>query len=135
MTNANCSIPLTKLTQSPFSLSLATDIKAKVKAKNLYGYGTESPQNSVGPSIQTVPGKMATPTRDTATTTTSLAVDWVAMTTSTETGGSSILSYHYEWDAGTNGVTYTEIYSGTTLTNAHTTSVSAGTMYKVRVRA
>jgi hypothetical protein len=46
---------------------------------------------------------MILPTRGSDTTESELQVDWSDLTTTTETGGSAILTYHLQWDAGVGG--------------------------------
>lgn len=52
---------------------------------------------------------MATPTSGSSTDDTQIEINWSALTTDAQKGGSTITSYILEWDAGTNGVTYTAI--------------------------
>jgi hypothetical protein len=60
------------------------------------------------------------------------------LTTSAETGGAAIVSYHLQWDKGTNSTWYDVIglspYS-TATTATVSTSLVAGTTYYFRVRA
>jgi hypothetical protein len=54
-------------------------------------------------------------------------------------GGSTILSYHLQWDAGTSGASWYDLVGFSTETTATTftvtSGVSGGTDYKFRVRA
>lgn len=79
---------------------------------------------------------MAAPTRDEATTTQQLVIDWIAPSTD---GSSPIVSYNLQWDQGTQGTQWASVVGSTidTLiyTFAITTNVYAGDWYQVRVRA
>jgi hypothetical protein len=46
---------------------------------------------------------MATPTRGSATSASQIQILWTALTTATETGSSTILSYNLYWDNGLGG--------------------------------
>lgn len=84
---------------------------------------------------------MSAPTRNTATSTSKIVVDWSPLT-SPNNGGSSITSYFLEWDAGTNGVTWTEIVGYSPVSTATTYEITggasglvSGASYKFRVTA
>lgn len=87
-----------------------------------------------------VPLKPASaPTRNSATTQTSITVDY-ATPTSTYTGGSTILSLHLQYDNATSGATWTTLigYNPTSTTTTYTISgsqVVTGSTYKFRYRA
>ena len=50
-----CSIPMTVLTDVPFSLTQGITIKARVSSKNAQGFSNPSPTNSVGAIAQRIP--------------------------------------------------------------------------------
>lgn len=81
---------------------------------------------------------MAAPTRDSASSTTELVVDWVALT-SPLNGDSAIYTYNLQWDSGTNGATFTSVHGlspySTVTTYTRTTGVVAGQSYQFRIRA
>lgn len=81
---------------------------------------------------------MAAPTRGSATSTTELVVNWVALS-SPQNGDSTIYTYNLEWDAGTAGVTFTSIHGfapySLVTTYTRSTDVVAGQSYQFRVRA
>lgn len=84
---------------------------------------------------------MSTPTRVTTTSTSKIVVEWSSLS-SPNNGGSDITSYFLEWDAGTNGVTYTEIVGYSPVSNAtsyevtgNSTGLVSGASYKFRVTA
>ena len=82
---------------------------------------------------------MAAPTRGAATTTSALDVQWTAITTSPQDGGSTILSYNLQWDSGTNGATWTDLIGNAppslSTSMTVTTNVTVGITYQFRVRA
>ncbi len=65
-------------------------------------------------------------------------MSWSALTTDSDKGGSSILSYNLQWNAGSgstyyNLVGYTSDYAATSFTI--TSSITAGTTYLFKLRA
>ena len=134
-----CLIPVSALTESPFSLSAGAIVIARVQAHNGRGWGPLSEANTGGAVIITVPHTMASPLRDSSTTTISqITVSWAALA-EPENGMSTVLSYNLEWDAGASGTVWTEVvgestdYLSTQFTV--TTGVQAGESYQFRVRA
>jgi hypothetical protein len=71
---------------------------------------------------------MTTPYRNTGTTVVSSQIDvqWDAQTTSSDNGYTPITSYFLEWDAGSNGVTWTEIVGSTPASLLTAYSVTGG---------
>lgn len=91
----------------------------------------------IGALIITVPhAPTVAPTRNSATTSTTLKIDYTALT-GTATGGDSILSYQLEWDNNSNGVNWTPLtgLSPHSLSTSFIQSVTAGNIYKFRYRA
>ena len=86
-------------------MAAGTLIKAIYAAHNANGWGPFSDPNTAGAVLETVPNKMAAPTRDPSTTTLKLVVDWVALV-SPENGYTAITSYNLQWDRGTAGATW-----------------------------
>ena len=82
---------------------------------------------------------MATPTKGAQSSETQLEVDWVALTSTADTGDSSILSYHLQWDSGSSGATFTDLVgypsNSLVLTYLVSSGVSSGNTYQFRVRA
>jgi hypothetical protein len=82
---------------------------------------------------------MAAPTRGGTTAELQITTEWVALTDFNDAGGAPITSYRLEWDAGTAGVTWSDVvghtasYLGTDYTI--TTGVVAGVSYRLRVSA
>ena len=108
----------------PYYLKLGDPIIAKVTASNVRGESDSSPENAASIYIQTVPGEMAKPTRLASSLSSRFELSWSAPTV---TGGSSILSYFLEWDAGTSGATWSEIVGYSPLSTLTTYSVTGGT--------
>jgi hypothetical protein len=109
-----------------------------VLAHNSRGWSSASLANTAGPTIQTEPNAMAAPTRGSTTSTTIVEVDWAALI-SPANGDSSITSYNLKWDAGTSGVTWTDLIglspSSTATSYSLTTGITAGSSYQFKVRA
>jgi hypothetical protein len=105
----NCYIPLTVLRASPFSLQYNDLVVVKARARNVWGYGAFSENNTSGAHVQTEPNAPASPTLDIVISTlTQIKVDWQSLAPMS-TGGSSITSYNLQWDAGTNSVTWSDL--------------------------
>jgi hypothetical protein len=87
----------------------------------------------------TVPTTMGSLTEGGSTSSSQIEVTWSALTTTEDTGASPITSYQLEWDAGTNEVTWTAIVGvlspHTATSYVQTSDVTAGSTYKLRVRA
>ena len=105
----SCSVAMTTFRAAPFNLVLNSLLKSVVSATNTNGYGDESEANFAGALIQTVPTQMASPTRNILTTSSLLAVDWQALTSTTDTGNSPINSYNLQWDKGSNEATWYDL--------------------------
>lgn len=68
---------------------------------------------------------MSSPTRLSTSTVSRFDLSWTALT-SPSNGLSPILSYFLEWDAGTNGNTWSEIVGYSPFSTATTYSVTGG---------
>jgi len=71
-------------------------------------------------------------------TSTSIQLNWAALTTSLQTGDSAITSYNLQWDSGNGNSVYSEIVGETTTYTLLTytkSSLTAGTTYAFRLRA
>lgn len=82
---------------------------------------------------------MDSPLRDPATGPTEIHVYWSPLTTDIKRGGSAIVSYHLQFDDGTNLITWTDVIGLTPDSLATSVVVSStvvsGTVYGFRVRA
>lgn len=84
------------LTASPYSLTLGTLIRAKIRANNLYGEGTYSAINTAGALIETIPSQVSpAPTKGSNTNNTSIEVDWIALTSSGTGSSTTSLAITY----------------------------------------
>ena len=110
---------------------------AKVQAYNVKGWSVLSAASTTYATLETEPtGAPATPTTSSKSET-QIVVDWTNLAAG-DTGGSTILSYHLEYDDGTTGTTWTSLvgYTPLLLSNQYTlTGVTAGTTYMFRVQA
>jgi len=135
-----CEIPLALLESTDYSFQLSAGqlIKAKVAARNLNGWGEFSQESIIAANFETTPSKMAAPTRNAATTTGKLVVDWVPLV-SPDTGYSDITSYNLQWDKGTDGATWVNLIGFNTASLAETYTIAAslneGDHYQLKVRA
>lgn len=125
-----------------YSLVLNDVVYAKVRAYNALGWSasyTES--SSVGAAtVKTAPTAPSTTVqRGSLTSATQIEVTWATLT-GDAAGQDPITRYEIDWDAGTNGVSYTNIVNST---SAVTTSaiiteemgLVSGTLYRFRYRA
>jgi hypothetical protein len=144
VTDLACVIPMASLTGAPLSLAVGTLIEAKVRARNLRGWGPASAANSAGVLAQAPPTGMAAPSTDPAQTgEAAVYVAWAALTTSAETGGSPATSYHLQWDAGTPGGAWADLQGAQTASSPAslatsallTSAIAPGGVYTFRVRA
>jgi hypothetical protein len=78
-------------------------IKVRVSARNVVGWGSTSTPNTSGATVRDVPAAVTTPLKGAGTSESQIEVDWAALTATTDTGDSPILSYYLEWDKGTSG--------------------------------
>lgn len=138
ITNLYCIIPMASLTIAPYNLAVDALITFKVRARNSRDWSALSPANTAGVLAQKVPATMNTPYSVVVETAEDrLAVAWAALSTATETGGSTVTSYHLQSDSGTTeagtGVVWTDIvgYSPASLDTSIslTSAVVAGTTY------
>jgi len=108
-TSLYCFVPLTVLRSNPYLLEFNDLVVAKARARNAWGYGIYSESNTAGASIQTEPSAPASPTLDIVLSTlTQIKVDWSPLT-GLNTGESPITSYNLQWDAASNGVTWSDL--------------------------
>jgi len=123
-----------------YGFSQGDEIKARVTASNIVGSGSAGSVSTVTTVLaQVVPHKPPTiPTRGTGTDTTQIVVDWDSLV-DPENGGSAIIAYQLQWDAGTGGASFTDLigeaagFTGTTHTQD--TSILAGQEYQLIYRA
>ena len=104
----------------------------KAQAANTNDWSELSDANIDGAIIQIIPFKMQIPTRGYSTSITTLYIDWLALT-GDDTGSAAIDSYNLVWDAGTDGVTFSDLIGAdpysTATSGIFTDNVVAGTYY------
>lgn len=128
-----CEVPLSVLRDTPYSLLYNDVVVATVRSRNSNGWSGDSTPNFEGARILTEPVQMAAPFRGTSTTESQIHVKWVALE-GDEIRGSTISSYHLQWDKGTDGVTWFDL-SGLTSQNldlefiVHNSDVVGGQVY------
>ena len=76
-------------------------VPVRVFAINAIGTSTASTQNNIGATVKNIPAKMIIPFKGPLTSDDKIQVQWLAMTTTLQTGDSTILSYELMWDNGT----------------------------------
>ena len=79
---------------APYSYVLLDLIVVRVSAQNSIGFGATSTPNSSGATVKSVPAAMLIPTEGSGTSESQIQVDWSALTSTADTGDSTILSYH-----------------------------------------
>lgn len=114
---------------APFSLAQGANVVAKVEAINAVGFSTPSAEGT-GVTVITPPLDKPVLTRGAATTTTSIVLEWTAITNS---GGAAVTGYELLVLSGANYIVVnTVIITGTTYTD---TGKTPGTTYTYRLRA
>jgi len=134
MSNLYCIIPMSTLTGGSFTLPVNTLVEVQIRATNSYGDGSYSSVNSVGAKTRTTPVQMSAPTEGTDVTENQIDIDWTALTSSSDTGYSTILGYRVYYDNG--GATTPSIFVAETLDTTYTTTgLTTGTTYNFAVTA
>ena len=124
--------------EEPYLLEYNDIVSAQVRAYNYNGWSEYSGKNLDGSRIQTEPAKMNTPQRGAFTSYTQIHVEWQEQS-GDETGGSPIVSYYLQWDAGTAEAEWHDLV-GLTSPNLATsfivsTGVEQGELYKFRLKS
>lgn len=134
-----CEFRFSGLLLSPYLLVQGDLVKAIVKVKNEIGWSVYSPELADASAIpmQTVPLKPSAPTKDTATSSTQLVVDWSPISSPND-GGSSIISYNLQYDAGSGATSWVDLIGNPTnslvQTYTFTGAITAGGTYNFRMR-
>lgn len=99
-TGTTCSVPMADLRTTPYSLAYNDDVVARARAQNSRGWSSWSASSTTTGKIQTEPAQMAAVTATTALSSTvvEIKLDWTALSTSAETGGSAVTSYSLYWN-------------------------------------
>jgi len=129
----SCSVPILEFSSAPFSLSVSTLIVVRVSATNSEGPGATSPENTSGATVKTVPVQMSAVYEGTGSTSTSIVLEWAALTSTSDTGDSAITTYNLYWDDNTGT---TNIYLMDSLVTTYTvTGLTTGSDYIFKVSA
>lgn len=104
----SCEVPVALFVSDDYAYKLEAGdlVTVKVAAHNQNGWGDFSEVNTEGAIIETIPGAMAAPTRNAATNTVQIVVDWLAPEND---GFNTIVSYNLQWDSGTEGETWSNL--------------------------
>lgn len=109
-----------------------------VRARNVRGVGSFSNPNTSGGLIQTEPISIPVLSRDPLTTEAEIIINWTALSSPGD-GYSSIIAYNLQFDKGTNGVTWYDLYgvvpTATLLSFTLTSDIVPGGKYLFRIRA
>ena len=123
---------------SPFYLVYGNLVQAEVLAQNSRGWSAASLPNTVGATIEVAPLAVGAPTRGALTGPTQIEVAWNSLS-SPQNGGSAILSYHLQYDNGTNAGTWYDVVGlapDSLLVDVIVSSnIVSGTVYGFRVQA
>jgi hypothetical protein len=140
MDRGYCVIPMSILTATPFSLSQADLVIARMSASNVVGassYSDEAEDVSLTyGDVRTVPHTPpSSPTRGSLSSIDAIEVE-IQELTGLETGGDEILSYNIEYDKGVGVWTELQGYSSNSLSlSVLQTGLTMSTAYQVRYRA
>ena len=117
-----CTVPITVLTSSPYSLTIGSPVYAKIIATNQIGSSIDGLESSGSAVIQGLPNApLAGPTRGSETTTSQIQIE-ISTLSGSDAGYATISSYGVEWDKGENSGTYYEI-AGETSDNLQTSFI------------
>jgi hypothetical protein len=130
-----CTMLMSVLTASPFSLVVGANIVARVEALNAIGYSAPSVDNTVIATVRSPPTVAPTLSRDSSTSETQTVLSWTGITTSPSNGGSAVTSYTVYKDAQVNpaNVVCTVAAPATTCSPSH--AFAAGTTYSYLITA
>jgi hypothetical protein len=82
------------LRAAPYNLVYGNSILARVQSHNERGWSGYSADSTTFATIQTEPVAMTAPARGSTTSETQIEVTWTALTTLSDRGGATILSYN-----------------------------------------
>ena len=110
-------------------------VQIRVSTINLVGKSVPSALNISGALIERVPHKPpVSPTKNSATISTLLVVDYMHLYGSSN-GGSEITSYEVEWDQGPSVKTFVSLQTGMSSQVSVSSNISPGLIYGFRYRA
>ena len=128
------------LSLAPWSLSFDSEVVAQIQAVNDYGQSEISLPSTVNARMQTTPSQVKGLNEiNSETSEIQIKFTWDPLLTLEETGGSPIISYDVQWDAGYNGIVWYHL-AGYSFDFKQTTYLASakivkGTTYKIRIRA
>ena len=127
------------LRASPYNLEFKDTVVAKARARNIFGSGHYSEPNLTGAAIQVEPFTVGDAVLDIVVSSLSqIKLDWPQLQ-GDGTGQSPITSYNLQWDASTNGLTWTDLKgeegSLDTSTTFTQTGLTGGQLYQFRLKA
>jgi hypothetical protein len=126
-----CLLPMTTLRSAPHSLPFDALVAVRLAARNSYGWGATSAENTGGARIRVEPSQMAAPVAA-ALTEAQISLQWSALAPPDD-GNSAITSYIVYWDNGGGTVVYPLLDAlQTTVT---VPGLTGGTTYRFQVRA
>jgi hypothetical protein len=139
---ASCQVPMSAFSSAPFSLARGAQIAFRVTAQNQIGWQASPSGPTTGlVLVETAPlGAPAAPALDASQTDEGqirVTMAEIPDGASAANGGSPILSYSLEWDAGFTGTGFTALTGSTSdsLERSHVaTGLSAGAVYEFRYR-
>jgi hypothetical protein len=128
-----CSVPITSLMASPFSLPWGSSVVATVSALNVYGSSLTSSPTASGAIILTIPDAPLNLANNLLVTFgTSIGLTW---SPGTSNGGTPVIDYTLWSDAGSNGITYQPVVTSLTSTSYTVTGLGLGITYTFRVQS
>jgi hypothetical protein len=133
-----CTMLMSVLTASPFSLGVGASIIAQVEAKNgaVGGYSVPSADSTSSVTVRTPPTVAPTLSKDPSTSETAVVLVWTTTTTSTSpgNGGSAVTSYTVYHDSQIAGNIVCTVIAPT-VTCTPTQTFAAGTTYSYLITA
>jgi hypothetical protein len=131
LSGRTCTVPMSVLRASPFSLAFDALVEVRASARNSYGWGTASDATTVGARIRREPDTMAAPVA-VGVAEARIDLQWSALS-APENGNSEVLAYSLYWDngSGTTGIALLDAL----VTSASVPGLTGGTTYRFKVRA
>ena len=124
-------------TSSPYSLTQGALIVGSIQASNDIGVSIQSTANTIGVVVAIPPLTPSIATIESSGTNQTQITVLMPTVTGTNNGGSAIISYSLEWDAGYNNGTFTSLtgFSTNQLSTIYTvTGLIEGFTYRFRHR-
>ena len=131
LSGRTCTVPMSVLRASPFSLAFDALVTVRASAQNSYGWGLESAANAGGAQIRREPDAMAAPVA-VGVAEARIDLQWTGLS-APENGNSDVLAYSLYWDngSGTTGIALLDAL----VTSTSVPGLTGGTTYRFKVRA